>query len=148
MIAALGISAAGAVLVPLEHALQGREARYVLERADVKLLFTVTDFLDNDYEALLRAEPELPSSARSSTCADRVGRSSSPRDAGAPLPDPLTGDDLCRDPVHVGHDGRRQGRDADARRNRAHVRRVVDGRRVSAPATGTSSSTRSSTRSG
>ena len=32
----------------------------MLERADVKLLFTVTDFLDTNYEALLRAEPALP----------------------------------------------------------------------------------------
>jgi HIP---CoA ligase len=59
-IAALGISAAGAAIVPLNTRFKGAEARYVLERADVKLLFTVTDFLDTNYEKLLRAEPELP----------------------------------------------------------------------------------------
>ena len=60
MIAALGISAAGGAIVPLNTRFKGAEARYVLERADVKLLFTVTDFLDTNYEKLLRAEPELP----------------------------------------------------------------------------------------
>jgi acyl-CoA synthetase (AMP-forming)/AMP-acid ligase II len=60
MIAALGISAAGAAIVPLNTRFKGAEARYVLERADVKLLFTVTDFLDTNYEKLLRAEPDLP----------------------------------------------------------------------------------------
>jgi HIP---CoA ligase len=60
VIAALGISAAGAAIVPLNTRFKGAEARYVLERADVKLLFTVTDFLDTNYEKLLRAEPELP----------------------------------------------------------------------------------------
>jgi len=60
VIAALGISAAGGAIVPLNTRFKGAEARYVLERADVKLLFTVTDFLDTDYEKLLRAEPELP----------------------------------------------------------------------------------------
>ena len=59
-IAALGISAAGGAIVPLNTRFKGAEARYVLERADVKLLFTVTDFLDTNYEKLLRAEPELP----------------------------------------------------------------------------------------
>jgi acyl-CoA synthetase (AMP-forming)/AMP-acid ligase II len=60
VIAALGISAAGAAIVPLNTRFKGAEARYVLERADAKLLFTVTDFLDTNYEKLLRAEPELP----------------------------------------------------------------------------------------
>ncbi|RDJ93286.1 hypothetical protein B4Q13_22905, partial [Lacticaseibacillus rhamnosus] len=47
-------------IVPLNTRFKGAEARYVLERADVKLLFTVTDFLDTNYEKLLRAEPALP----------------------------------------------------------------------------------------
>src|SRR4051812_41487453 len=55
VIAALGISAAGAVIVPPNTRFKGGEALYVLERADVKLLFTVSDFLDNNYEAMLRA---------------------------------------------------------------------------------------------
>jgi acyl-CoA synthetase (AMP-forming)/AMP-acid ligase II len=59
-IAALGIFAAGGVLVPINTRFKGAEARYVLERADVKILFTVTDFLDTNYVALLGAEPPLP----------------------------------------------------------------------------------------
>ena len=50
----------------------------MLERADVKLLFTVTDFLDTNYEKLLRAEPSCRSCARSSTSAVPRGTSSSP----------------------------------------------------------------------
>src|SRR5258708_26953042 len=59
-IAALGIFTAGGVVVPLNTRFKGSEARYVLERADAKLLFTVTDFLATNYGALLRAEPPLP----------------------------------------------------------------------------------------
>ncbi|MDQ1458256.1 MAG: HIP---CoA ligase, partial [Actinomycetota bacterium] len=60
VIAALGIFTAGGVVVPLNTRFKGGEARYMLERADAKLLFTVTDFLDTNYEAVLRAEPALP----------------------------------------------------------------------------------------
>ncbi len=60
MIAALGVFAAGGVLTPINTRFKGAEARYGLERSDAQLLFTVTDFLDTDYAALLRAEPELP----------------------------------------------------------------------------------------
>ena len=56
--AALAIYAAGAVLVPLNTRFKGAEAAYILDRADVRLLFTVTDFLATDYVELLRgAEP-------------------------------------------------------------------------------------------
>ncbi len=53
--AALAIYSAGAVLVPLNTRFKGAEAAYILERADVRLLFTVTDFLATDYVELLRA---------------------------------------------------------------------------------------------
>jgi acyl-CoA synthetase (AMP-forming)/AMP-acid ligase II len=57
-IAALAIYAAGAVLVPLNTRFKGAEAAYILDRADVRLLFTVTDFLATDYVELLRgADP-------------------------------------------------------------------------------------------
>ncbi|MGI9600868.1 MAG: FadD3 family acyl-CoA ligase [Acidimicrobiales bacterium] len=52
-VTALGIHCAGAVLVPINTRWKGKEAAYVLEKADVNLLFTVTDFLDTDYVALL-----------------------------------------------------------------------------------------------
>jgi acyl-CoA synthetase (AMP-forming)/AMP-acid ligase II len=61
VIAALGIFSAGGVLVPINTRFKGGEARYVLERADARLLFTVSDFLDTNYVELLRGEPAVPS---------------------------------------------------------------------------------------
>ena len=52
-IAALGAHRAGAVLVTLNTRSKGNEAAYVLQRSGARLLFTVTDFLDTDYVALL-----------------------------------------------------------------------------------------------
>jgi HIP---CoA ligase len=109
VIAALGIFRAGAVLVPLNTRFKGGEARYVLERADVKLLFTVTDFLDTNYESLLRAEPAL---AELREVIDLRGKSWNEflgRDAGAELPTTLTGDDLCAILFTSGTTGRPKG---------------------------------------
>ena len=56
--AALGVYAAGGVIVPLNTRFKGAEAAYILDRAGAKLLFTVTDFLDTNYVDLLRtADP-------------------------------------------------------------------------------------------
>lgn len=55
VIAAAGLQAAGGVLVPLNTRFKGHEAGYVLEKAQCRFLFTVTDFLDTDYVALLRS---------------------------------------------------------------------------------------------
>ncbi len=52
-IAALGVYRAGGVVVPLNTRFKAAEAAYILERADVKLLFTVTDFLATNYVELL-----------------------------------------------------------------------------------------------
>ena len=58
VLAALGVYAAGAVIVPLNTRFKGSEAAYILDRAGAKVLFTVTDFLDSNYVELLRsAEP-------------------------------------------------------------------------------------------
>lgn len=54
ILAALGLVSAGGVLVPLNTRFKGHEAGYVLEKSGARLLFTVTDFLDADYVALLR----------------------------------------------------------------------------------------------
>jgi acyl-CoA synthetase (AMP-forming)/AMP-acid ligase II len=60
-VVALGGHKSGALLVPINTRFKGREAAYVLQRARSKVLFTVTDFLDVDYVALLRsAHEELP----------------------------------------------------------------------------------------
>ena len=53
LLAALGGYLAGAVLVPVNTRFRGREAAYVLQRAHATVLFTVTDFLDTDYVAML-----------------------------------------------------------------------------------------------
>jgi HIP---CoA ligase len=54
VVAALGLHAAGGVLVPLNTRFKGNEAAYVLAKSRARLLFTVTDFLDTDYVSLLR----------------------------------------------------------------------------------------------
>ncbi len=56
MLAALGAYRAGASLVPLNTRFKGPEAAYVLRTAGVRMLFTVTDFLDTDYPALLTGD--------------------------------------------------------------------------------------------
>jgi HIP---CoA ligase len=62
-IAALGVYRAGGVIVPLNTRFKATEAAYILGRADVKVLFTVTDFLATNYVELLR-DAELPDSLR------------------------------------------------------------------------------------
>jgi acyl-CoA synthetase (AMP-forming)/AMP-acid ligase II len=54
VVAALGVHVAGAVLVPINTRFKGREAAYVLEQTEAKILFTVTDFLDINYVDLLK----------------------------------------------------------------------------------------------
>jgi acyl-CoA synthetase (AMP-forming)/AMP-acid ligase II len=55
IVAALGITTAGGVLVPVNTRFKGTEAAYVLERSRARILFTVRGFLDTDYPALLAA---------------------------------------------------------------------------------------------
>ena len=60
-VAALGAHCVGAVLVPINTRFKGREAADLLERSSARILFTITDFLDVDYVALLKeagAEPD------------------------------------------------------------------------------------------
>jgi len=60
--AALGVLGAGGVLVPLNTRFKGSEAAYVLGKSRARMLFTVTNFLDTDYVAMLRESGEdLPS---------------------------------------------------------------------------------------
>src|ERR1700742_4621609 len=52
-VAALGLFAAGAVLVPVNTRFKGNEAAVVLSRSGARVLVTVTDFLGTDYVAML-----------------------------------------------------------------------------------------------
>ena len=61
IVAALGMTTAGGVLVPINTRFRGAEAAYVLARSGARALFTVRGFLDTDYPALLAsAGVELP----------------------------------------------------------------------------------------
>ena len=54
-VAALGVHAAGGVVVPINTRFKGEEAAYVLDRSGARLLFCSTDFLGTDHLGLLRA---------------------------------------------------------------------------------------------
>ncbi len=53
IVAALGVTAAGGVLVPINTRFRGAEAAFVVARSGARALFTVRGFLDTDYPALL-----------------------------------------------------------------------------------------------
>jgi len=53
IVAAIAITTAGAVLVPVNTRFKGAEAAYVVSRSRARALFTVRGFLDTDYPALL-----------------------------------------------------------------------------------------------
>ncbi len=55
IVALLGLFEAGAVLVPVNTRFRGGEAADILARSRARALVTVTDFLDTDYVAMLRA---------------------------------------------------------------------------------------------
>lgn len=59
VIAALGIHAAGCVLVPLNTRLKGAEAGYILAKSGARLLLTVPEFAGNRYPDLIVGE-DLP----------------------------------------------------------------------------------------
>ena len=61
IVAALGIHAAGGVLVTVNTRFKGEEAAYVLRRSGAKALLTVNGFLGADYPAMLDGQdvPEL-----------------------------------------------------------------------------------------
>ena len=107
-IAALGIISAGGVLVPINTRFKGNEARYVLDRADAKMLFTVSDFLDANYVELLRAEEPVPSLREVIDLRTQEWDAFLARDAGAALPE-VKGDDLYAILFTSGTTGRPKG---------------------------------------
>ena len=61
VVAALGASSAGGVIVPLNTRFKGREAADIIERSGASMLFCVNGFLGNDYVEMVRAAGiELP----------------------------------------------------------------------------------------
>jgi HIP---CoA ligase len=61
IVAVVGLWHAGAVLTPINTRFKGTEAADILRRSRAQALVTVTDFLDTDYVALLRAAgPDTP----------------------------------------------------------------------------------------
>ena len=64
IVAALGVTTAGGVLVPINTRFKGAEAAYVLARSGARALFTVRGFLDTDYPALLRERGRRAAGAR------------------------------------------------------------------------------------
>ena len=119
--AALAIYSAGAVLVPLNTRFKGAEAAYILDRADVRLLFTVTDFLATDYVELLRAAEPVAALKeivvlRGTPGAGTIGWDEYLDRAGRVIPeelaarrDALTGDDLSDILFTSGTTGRPKG---------------------------------------
>lgn len=101
VVAALAAASAGAVLVPVNTRYKGGEARWLLERGGVRLLFVENGFLGKDYLAMLdegeepgdgtRPVPSLPDLARVVTLdgAERPGTLpwDDFRTSGAHLPD-------------------------------------------------------------
>src|SRR4051812_23971913 len=60
VVAALGLTSVGAVLVPVNTRVKGEEARHVLATTRASLLFVDNAFLDVDRAAMLAAEEPLP----------------------------------------------------------------------------------------
>ena len=116
-----------AVLVPLNTRFKGAEAGHVLRTAEVRLLFTVTDFLGTDYVRLLDGVTGLdalaeivvlhgPAPSGPTSWPSFTERADSVRPArwqtrrrGAVGPD-----EPVRHHLHLGHDRAAQGRDAHA----------------------------------
>ena len=59
IVASLAIQTVGAILVPMNTRLKGSEAAFILNHAEIKLLFTVKEFLGIDYQQLISDE-EIP----------------------------------------------------------------------------------------
>jgi acyl-CoA synthetase (AMP-forming)/AMP-acid ligase II len=77
VVAALGILGCGAVLVPLNTRLKGKEAGFILRRSGARVLVTVDEFLGTHYPALLSAE-SLPQLTRTVLLGDGPATAATP----------------------------------------------------------------------
>ena len=59
LVASMGISRAGAVVLPVNTRFKGAEAAHVLNTAEARIVFIVDGFLHTDYSGMLAAQ-ELP----------------------------------------------------------------------------------------
>ena len=140
----------GGVVVPLTRASRARRRAYILDRADAQAALHRHRLPRHRLRRAARARPTPVAGARgdrrAARDADRGHRRAGPSSSRAPAMSPrriaarraaLTGDDLSRHPLHVGHHRPPEGRDAHARRKRA--RPTTRGRTWSAcaPATAT-----------
>ena len=128
VVAVLGIFEAGAVLVPVNTRFKGAEAADILSRSGARVLVTVTDFLGTDYVAMLEdTGVALPALETIVTAHGGASRRAVPwRDFLAGIHARLGGRGAApprrprprrplRHPLHLGDDGRPQGRRHDAR---------------------------------
>ena len=132
IVAALGIASSGAVLVPLNTRLKGKEAAFILRRSGARLLLTVGEFLGTRYPELLAGEslPALEGTvllAGSHASARQLAASfvaDWPRHPGRRLAANRRRGWTARSRrhhVHVGHDRHAQGRHEHARAERARL---------------------------
>ena len=131
----------GAILVTINPAYRAAELDYALRKAGVSLL-------------VMADGPLRPDCARHDRPRGATGTSSWPAATGSatsPLAEreaPLAARRRDQHPVHVGHDGRAQGRDADATATSSTTPTSPRGRWATRSATASSCPSRSTTRSG
>ena len=110
----------GAILVTINPAYQAAELEYALDKAGVSLLVMAPGFRPADYVAMLDASARAARRCATRSCSTTTGTRSSPtatRVADAELAEREADAGARRrdqHPVHLGHDGRAQGRDAHA----------------------------------
>ena len=121
VVAYLGLSSAGAALVPINTRFKGIEAAEVLARSGARALVTVTDFLGTDYVAALRATdldlPDLrttiiahgPASEGAVPWAEFVAGGTSELGASERRANAVTGDDVADIMFTSGTTGRPKG---------------------------------------
>ena len=137
VVAALGIFSVGGVLIPVNTRFKGAEAADLLVRSRARALVTATDFLGNDYVAMLEATgvdlPELgtvvvargPATGPATDWHGFLDRATPEGSAEVDRRSSALGpDDPCRHPLHLGDDRSPEGRDDDARPHPA--RRATD----------------------